>query len=164
MFFMDEVHSFEEQYMSPADRIKDMILRRWGKAEDFYDDCTDVSFSRAVRSMARLFSVVGDKTEREVLRKLAAEEDAKLALNRTKSELTPAAREKEEKELLFKYAEDRLDVLSEMLAHSPVIQKDVEIDFVVPKTLDACETVRDMVQKGITMAELNGEPAPRVLT
>jgi len=146
---------YEDSFSSPADRIKDMILRRLEAVENRYDEMEDARFSRTVLSLSRLFYIVASDRDRSYLNEVTRRETEAVEKRRNEIEASAEAHggnPDEAKDFVVQkiwreYAELRLSLLVEMLGHSPVIQKDVEVDFRVGDTMEEAQQIADLIKE-----------------
>ena len=142
----------EEQWASPADRIKEMILKRWDEAENLFTNGDDIFYSRATKSFKRMFFVMADKEERDILN-IIDDNERKDITNIREKHLPLKEEEDTIRKVQYSYAEIRMEVLVMMMGQSPVVQKDVDVEFVMPETMEGCEEIRKLVRESMTKQE-----------
>lgn len=147
---------YEDSFSSPADRIKDMILRRLEAVENRFDEMEDARFARTVLSLSRLFYIVASERDRAYLNEVTRRETVAVEERRKSIEDSAAehggnpdeAKDFVVQKIWREYAELRLSLLVEMLGHSPVIQKDVEVDFRVGDTMAEAQQISELIKTG----------------
>lgn len=148
----------EDQFQSRSDKICDMILRRWEIAEDKFTKGEDDDYVRASKSFARSFSTMADMDEKQFLMDIDKTESdeiekARNSKDKEGKELPPDRRDKEVRRIQHEYAEVRMEILVVMLSTSPIIQKDVIVEFIVPKSLEDCKKIKEMIKAKIKEAK-----------
>lgn len=152
--------AFEEQYLTPSERIAYMILKRWDMVKNAYSEMDDLKFARSVKSLARMFYVVAGEEEKQELEKLDEEEIKALEEIRKNISLPSEIMDKKIKEKMFEFAEKRMKKLIRMIGQSKLIVKDVEVDFVIPQNFEEIEKMRKMIMGEATF---EGETKFRVI-
>ena len=151
---------FEGQgYMSPSDRIKVMVLSRWERVENYYDEVKDINYMRTTKSLGRILYVLMSKDEKEVYDNFEINEETDIKEIEEKK-IEREIKNKEIEETMFKYAEFRMRLLTMMLGGSPIVQKEIEVDFQMPQKLEDIEKLRLLVKSRIPKSE--GVVVPKV--
>jgi len=143
----------EDQFSSRSDKICDIILRRWEIAEDLFTKGNDLDYARATRSFGRSFFTMADTEEKQFLMDIDKTETEEIKVMEDAQKLPPDARDREVKKIQYRYAELRMEILIIMLSQSSIIQKDVIVEFIVPKSLKDCQTIKDMIKAKIKDAK-----------
>lgn len=141
---------FEAEMNSPADKMKEMILDSWKLAEDYFTKGEDILYSRASRSFSRMFFVMADLVEKEILATIDSKEREEIKAIRdanVKQKKSSVITDDEIKKILVEYADLRMETLILMISQSPIIQKDVDVEFVMPQRMEDAEAIRAMVKQ-----------------
>jgi hypothetical protein len=153
----------EDQFMSPSDRLKDMILKRWIKAEDFFDEVQDINFARTTKSLSRMFGSVLSDDERHRLSVINRSEKKMIEFVKAGKKSLTTDMEKEIHAIQVQHAEDRIHIISLMLTRSSVIQRDIEADFYIEDSIEAGKRVAKLISEETDSKEVSLSNVPKVI-
>lgn len=172
MAFQQQFQQNPFENLSPSDKLKDMILQRLASVATYYDDLDDRRFCRAVQSFARFFYIVAQEKERVFLEKLDDDEESRLKailagvdtdmlkdLNLGGGKLPETAtRQNYHDRAQKEFAITRWELVSKMLAHSSLIQRDVDVDFRLPDTMAECAKMQEAIPLGLPGEDASERP------
>lgn len=141
--------TLEEVHLSPSDRIKNMILKRWDLTENSYTDGDVWKFIRGVESLSRMVKSQLQPDAKKKLEDLVTKET-----NQVKKEIETIENDdlklQTEQKKRLEFAKEKIDLLVDLIRESPIIVKDIDVDF--DATVDMDE-LRKIVKTPLPTAE-----------
>lgn len=138
----------EDVYTSPSERMKNIILNKLEECERYFSQGDTEKFINATKSLKRLAFMQIRKDFKKKLLDLDIEEKEKIEViwKKKESDMKMEEKKKVRKEVLSDYATQRMELLIDAISNSPIIEKDMEVDFNISENM---EVLRQLVKEPI---------------
>lgn len=150
---MENTPTENQVYTSPSERIKNIILNKLEECERYFSNGEKEKFINSTKSLKRLSFMQIQKADKESIKKADESEVKEIDLKHKDYKLNPEEKRKAIKDIQERCAANRLELLIEALSRSPVVEKDVEVDFQISEKM---EVLRELVKQPIEEGDNSG--------